>query len=88
MPYRAMALVAAIVMTLSSPVLAQKKGDPTTDSIKLNSSRSNIYRNGQTTGGTVGYIPGTDTDRMGGGGGGKGAMHRMGGGGGAAHAKQ
>ena len=51
MPYRAMALVAAIVMTLSSPALAQKKGDPTTDSVKLNSSRSNVDRMGGGGGG-------------------------------------
>jgi hypothetical protein len=51
MPYRAMALVAASVMTLSGSALAQKKGDPTTDSIKLNSSRSNVDRMGGGGGG-------------------------------------
>jgi hypothetical protein len=77
MSYRLMtvALAAAGVMTLSDSALAQKK-DPTTNALNLNSARSNNYRNLQTTptggtkagkpngsrsGGTVGYIPGTDT---------------------------
>jgi hypothetical protein len=47
MPYRLLALVAASVMTLTGSALAQKK-EPTTDSLNLNSSRSNTYRNGQT----------------------------------------
>jgi hypothetical protein len=40
MPYRAMALVAVSIMTLSGSALAQK--EPTTDSKNLNSSRSNV----------------------------------------------
>jgi hypothetical protein len=66
MPYRAMALVAASVMMLSgSAALAQKKGDSTTDSIKLNSSRSNI--GSATSGGGAGKT--INTSRIGGGGG-------------------
>jgi hypothetical protein len=65
------ALTAASV-ALSGSALAQKKADPTTDSLNLNSSRSNIYRQGSaTSGGGAGKT--TDTLRMGGGGGAKGA---------------
>ena len=71
MPYRAMmALVAAIVMTLSGSALAQKAADPTTDGIKLNSSKSNI--GSATSGGGAGKT--NDTLRMGGGGGAKGGV--------------
>jgi hypothetical protein len=99
MPYRAMALVAASVMTLSGSALAQKI-EPTPDSKNLNTSRSNIYREGSaTSGGGAGKA--NDTLRMGGGGGGKGAAgvttvkgsksntsDRMGGGGGGKGAVQ
>jgi hypothetical protein len=50
MPYRAMALVAASLLTLSGSALAQKI-EPTTDAKNLNTSRSNIYREGSTTSG-------------------------------------
>jgi hypothetical protein len=59
MLYRAMALVAASVLMLSGSALAQKK-EPTTDSLNLNSSRSNVNRMGAGGGGHA---------RMGGGGG-------------------
>ena len=80
---------AALPPILSSSALAQKK-DPTTNTLNLNSSRSNTYRNGQTTqpGGTKADKTTTFDDskninlRMGGGGGGRGSGARMGGGGG------
>jgi hypothetical protein len=58
--------------------------------VKLNSSRSNIYREGMPKGATgpaampttVKSSKSNSSDRMGGGGGGKGAAGRMGGGGG------
>lgn len=80
MPYRLLALVAASIMTLTGSALAQKK-EPTTDSLNLNSSRSNVNRMGA-GGGGKGAV-----QRMGGGGG-RGGGARTGGGGGAAHAKQ
>jgi hypothetical protein len=61
-------------MTLSGSALAQKI-EPTPDSVKLNSSRSNIYREGSTTSGggagvtTVKSSKSNTSDRMGGGGG-------------------
>jgi len=81
MAYRLLtvALVAASVMMSSGSALAQKK-DPTTDAKNLNSSRSNIYREGSTTSGdgagvtTVKSSKSNTSDRMGGGGGGKGAV--------------
>ena len=78
MPYRAMALVAASIMTLSGSALAQKI-EPTPDSKNLNTSRSNIYRidgafhqpGGQAAKTTT--IKGSkSSNRMGAGGGGKG----------------
>jgi hypothetical protein len=73
MAYRLLtvALVAASVVTLSGSALAQKK-DPTTDSINLNSSRSNIDRMGGGGGTTVKSSKSNTSDRMGGGGGTKG----------------
>jgi hypothetical protein len=74
MPYRAMALVAASVLTLSGSALAQKI-EPTTDSKNLNSSRSNVNRDGSATSGggagvtTVKGSKSNSSDRMGGGGG-------------------
>jgi len=76
MAYRLLtvALVAASVMMPSGSALAQKK-DPTTDTKNLNSSRSNIYREGSTTSGggagvtTVKSSKSNTSDRMGGGGG-------------------
>ena len=66
---------AALPPILSSSALAQKK-DPTTDALNLNTSRSNIYRNDQTTqpGGTKAdkttvNSNKSNTLRMGGGGG-------------------
>jgi hypothetical protein len=76
MAYRLLtvALTAASV-ALSGSALAQKKADPTTDSLNLNSSRSNIYRQGSATSGggagvtTVKGSKSNTSDRMGGGGG-------------------
>jgi hypothetical protein len=83
MPYRLLALVAASIMTLTGSALAQKK-EPTTDSLNLNSSRSNVNRMGAGGGGHArmgGNI--ADQARMGGGGGSRTmGAERMGGGGG------
>ena len=81
MAYRLLtvALVAASVIALSGPALAQK--EPTTDSKNLNSSRSNVDRMGGGGGGkgaagvtTVKSGKSNTSDRMGAGGGGKGAV--------------
>jgi hypothetical protein len=78
MPYRAMALVAASILTLSGSALAQKI-EPTPDAKNLNTSRSNIYRDGSTTSGGGAGVTNINNSksnnyRMGGGGGGKGAV--------------
>jgi hypothetical protein len=83
MPYRLLALVAASIMTLTGSALAQKK-EPTTDSLNLNSSRSNVNRMGAGGGGHA-RMGGNNAGqaRMGGGGGSRTmGAERMGGGGG------
>jgi hypothetical protein len=92
------AILLAFAMPPSGSAQAQK--EPTTDSIKLNSSRSNVDRMGGGGGGkgavgvtTVKGSNSNTSDRMGGGGGGKGAAgvttsDRMGAGGGGKGAVQ
>ena len=64
MPYRAMALVAASLLFATQCYAA----------VKLNTSRSNIYRAGSTTSGGGAGVAKSTNYRMGGGGGGKGAV--------------
>jgi hypothetical protein len=73
----------AILLAIAMPPTgsAQTQKEPTTDSIKLNSSRSNVDRMGGGGGGkgaagvtTVKSSKSNSSDRMGGGGGGKGAV--------------